>query len=71
MDKYGVQYQLIGQRIDVGRLNKKRNAFLDKEDHTASVLGAVAEFVWFTGKNVIEVGNYKMTIDVEKTVPQK
>lgn len=43
--KYGVQAAPLTEGIHVGRLNKARTMFLDKEECTDMVLAAVAQYV--------------------------
>lgn len=68
MSEYGVQAQIIGDGIDVGRLNKARTLFLDKQDCTVDVILAVAEWVEKNddGNTRIKVGDYRMEITVKK-----
>ena len=42
--KYGIQNAYLHQAIQVGRLNKKGDAFLDWEDHTDRTIAVVGEF---------------------------
>lgn len=43
--KYGIQSAHLHQAIQVGRINKNGDAFLDWEDHTDRTIGVVGEFV--------------------------
>jgi len=45
MADFGIGFQSLTQRIFVGRLNKDRNAFVEKSDVTNPAVAAVAEYV--------------------------
>lgn len=68
MSEYGVQAQIFGDGINVGRLNKARTEILDKQDCTVDVLLAVAKWVEKNddGDTRIKVGDYRMEITVKK-----
>ena len=68
MSEYGVHAQIFGDGIDVGRLNKARTSFLDKQDCTKDVILAVAEWAEknYDGDTRIKVGGYRMEITVKK-----
>lgn len=42
--KYGIQNADLHQAIQIGRLNKRNDAFLDWEDHTDRTIAVVGEF---------------------------
>lgn len=68
MSDYGVQAQIFGDGINVGRINKARTEFIDKQDCTADVLLAVAKWVEknHDGGAWIKVGDYRVEITVKK-----
>lgn len=43
--KFAVQASTFGAQINVGRVSKKGNAFLDKEEATDMVIAAVGQYV--------------------------
>lgn len=66
---YAVQYQPLSQTIVTGPLNARGDAFLDKNDQTANVLHAVAEFVAnheLGPEMTFDVGDYTLDISVTK-----
>lgn len=44
-NKYGIQFQPLSKKIDVGLLNRKNTQFLDHEDITFPAIKAVCEYV--------------------------
>lgn len=73
-NEYGVQPAPWGKGLVVGRLNKGRTRFLDKDESegtTSMVVGAVASWVerHFDGSAVIEIGGKRVTIEVTDIEP--
>lgn len=68
MSKYAISYAPIGSRIQIGRLNKAGDMFLnDKEYHTNEAIYAVIQHVIhdFNGTMELEVGNKTFKITAE------
>lgn len=66
MSKYGIQSSYLGSAINVGRLNKAQDSFLEKEDHTDAAIHAVVEHVFrkYGGSFEGFVGDYGFEIKV-------
>lgn len=64
--KYGVSAGVFSKSINVGRLNKDRTAFLDKEDCTPEVLHAIADWVSdnYDGAAWVTIGDRRIDITV-------
>lgn len=66
---YAFQYQPLSQTSVTGPLNAQGDAFLDKNDQTANVLHAIAEFVAhheLGPEMTFDVGGYTLDISVTK-----
>jgi len=50
MPKYGLDYSPLSDSIQVGRINKAGNAFLDKEDKTQEFIRSI--LLMYGGKEV-------------------
>lgn len=66
MSEYGVKAADFSDRIYAGKLNTAGNAFTDKQELTAQVLLAVAEWTDrnFHGDVWVNVGGYRLDIKV-------
>lgn len=67
MSKYGIQNSFLTDTIVIGTLNEAKDMFLDKEDHTANAVHAVADHVArkYNGNLSGDIGKYSFEITVK------
>lgn len=67
MSKYGIQNGLLSDAISIGRLNRDKTLFLEKEDHTEAAISAVVGHVFgkYRGNLSGETRDYLFEINVE------